>query len=179
MKVYNLACPLDHRFEGWFASEADCLAQQDKGMLACPLCDSTEIARMPSAPHIGKSGSSKETPTSTELTVPHTPATDHSSVSSGIGGSTSGDVLALTGGDHSQLEAQVQAAFLNGMRELMGRSEDVGDSFAEEARKIHYKESPERSIRGQTTLDEAEALREEGIEVMAMPMLPALKNTLQ
>jgi hypothetical protein len=65
------------------------------------------------------------------------------------------------------------------MRELMGRSEDVGGAFAEEARKIHYKESPERSIRGQTTLDEAEALREEGIEVMAMPMLPAFKNTLQ
>ena len=73
----------------------------------------------------------------------------------------------------------MQAAFLKGMRELMGRSEDVGNSFAEEARKIHYKESPERSIRGQTTLDEAEALREEGIEVMAMPMMPAFKNTLQ
>jgi hypothetical protein len=175
MKVYNLACPLDHRFEGWFSSEEDCLAQQDKGMLACPLCDSTEIARMPSAPHIGKSGSSKEITPSTDLTVPQTAATDHS----GINGSISGDVVAMTSGDHSQLEAQVQAAFLKGMRELMGRSEDVGGSFAEEARKIHYKESPERSIRGQTTLDEAEALREEGIEVMAMPMLPAFKNTLQ
>jgi hypothetical protein len=174
MKVYNLACPLNHRFEGWFASEEDCLAQQDKGMLACPICDSTEIARMPSAPHIAKSSSNKELASSTELTV--TPAaTDHDSLSSVI----SGDVVALTGRDHSQLEAQVQAAFLKGMRELMGRSEDVGNSFAEEARKIHYKETPERSIRGQTTLDEAEALREEGIEVMAMPMLPAFKNTLQ
>jgi hypothetical protein len=166
---------MDHRFEGWFASEEDCLAQQDKGMLACPMCDSTEIARMPSAPHIGKSGSSKESIASTELTVAPTATTDHSSVN----GTISGDVVALTGGDHSQLEAQVQAAFLKGMRELMGRSEDVGNSFAEEARKIHYKESPERSIRGQTTLDEAESLREEGIEVMAMPMLPAFKNTLQ
>lgn len=175
MKVYNLACPLDHRFEGWFASEEDCLAQQSKGMLACPICDSTEITRMPSAPHIAKSGSSKAVSTSTEMTVPASAAMDHSGVSGGV----SGDVVALTGGDHSQLEAQVQAAFLKGMRELMGRSEDVGSSFAEEARKIHYKESPERSIRGQTTLDEAEALRDEGIEVMAMPMLPALKNTLQ
>ena len=61
----------------------------------------------------------------------------------------------------------------------MGRSEDVGSAFAEEARKIHYKESPERSIRGQTTLDEAEALRDEGIEVMAMPLLPVFKDTLQ
>ena len=172
MKVYNLACPLNHRFEGWFASEEDCLAQQDKGMLACPICDSPEITRMPSAPHIAKSSLTQETSTSKELTVAHAPATDHS-------GASSGDVVAMTGSDHSQLEAKVQAAFLKGMRELMGRSEDVGSSFAEEARKIHYKESPERSIRGQTTLDEAEALREEGIEVMAMPMLPALKNTLQ
>ena len=161
MKVYNLACPQDHRFEGWFASEEDCLAQQDKGMLACPVCDSTEVTRMPSAPHIGKSSS-------TELSVPQTQSEN-----------LSGGVVALTGKDHSQLEAQVQAAFLKGMRELMGRSEDVGVSFADEARKIHYKESPERSIRGQTTLDEAEALREEGIDVLSMPMIPALKNTLQ
>ena len=161
MKVYNLACPLDHRFEGWFASEEDCLAQQGKGMLACPVCDSTEVTRMPSAPHISKS-------LSTELAVPK-PESEN----------LSGGVVALTGKDHSQLEAQVQAAFLKGMRELMGRSEDVGDSFADEARKIHYKESPERSIRGQTTLDEAEALREEGIDVLSMPMIPALKNTLQ
>ena len=161
MKVYNLACPLDHRFEGWFASEEDYLAQQDKSMLSCPVCDSAEITRMPSAPHIAKS-------TSTELSVPKTEIEN-----------MSGGVVALTGSDHSQLEAQVQAAFLKGMRELMGRSEDVGNSFADEARKIHYKESPERSIRGQTTLDEAEALREEGIDVLSMPMIPALKNTLQ
>ena len=55
----------------------------------------------------------------------------------------------------------------------------MGTAFAEEARKIHYKEAPERSIRGQTTLDEAESLREEGIEVLAVPVIPAFKNTLQ
>ncbi|WP_114689744.1 DUF1178 family protein [Polynucleobacter necessarius] len=163
MKVYNLACPLDHRFEGWFSSEEDCLAQQAKGILACPVCDSTEIVRMPSAPHIGKASP-------TDLIAPKS-NTETEEISSGV--------VALTGSDHSQLEAQVQAAFLKGMRELMGRSEDVGDSFADEARKIHYKESPERSIRGQTTFDEAEALREEGIDVLSMPMIPALKNTLQ
>jgi hypothetical protein len=130
---------------------------------------------MPSAPHIAKSGSNKEVASSTDLTIADPAATDKV----GISGSTSGDVVALTGNDHSQLEAQVQAAFLKGMRELMGRSEDVGNAFAEEARKIHYKESPERSIRGQTTLDEAEALRDEGIEIMPMPLIPAFKNTLQ
>ena len=161
MKVYNLACPHDHRFEGWFASEEDYLAQQDKSMLSCPVCDSAEITRMPSAPHISKSSS-------TELTIAKAESENPSS-----------GVVALTGSDHSQLEAQVQAAFLKGMRELMGRSEDVGNSFADEARKIHYKESPDRSIRGQTTLDEADALREEGIDVLSIPMIPALKNTLQ
>jgi hypothetical protein len=162
MKVYNLACPLDHRFEGWFVSEEDCLSQQEKGMLACPVCDSTEITRMPSAPHIAKSSNAV-------VNVVE-------DVNTNIG---SGEVVALTGNDHSHLEAQVQAAFLKGMRELMGKSEDVGTAFAEEARKIHYKEAPERSIRGQTTLDEAESLRDEGIEVLAVPIIPAFKNTLQ
>jgi hypothetical protein len=161
MKVYNLACPLDHRFEGWFSSEEDCLAQQEQGILACPICDSTQISRMPSAPHIAKSLSAAVVASGEEVGV------------------NSGEVVALTGNDHSQLEAQVQAAFLKGMRELMGKSEDVGTAFAEEARKIHYKEAPERSIRGQTTLDEAESLREEGIEVLAVPIMPAFKNTLQ
>jgi len=87
MKVYNLACPLDHRFEGWFASEEDCLAQQEKGMLACPLCDSVEISRMPSAPHIARSVPGKELAPSTELTV-----------SKADKGNLSGDVVALTGG---------------------------------------------------------------------------------
>ena len=161
MKVYNLACPLDHRFEGWFSSEEDCLAQQEQGILACPICDSTQISRMPSAPHIAKSSSSAVVASGEDVGV------------------SSGEVVALTGNDHSQLEAQVQAAFLKGMRELMGKSEDVGTAFAEEARKIHYKEAPERSIRGQTTVDEAESLREEGIEVLAVPIMPAFKNTLQ
>ena len=173
MKVYNLSCSFDHRFEGWFSSEEDCLNQQASGMLACPLCNSTDITRMPSAPHIAKSHA-KETPvqssgTSSALTNPST-VESHPNQN---------EVAAVTRADHSQLEAQVQAAFLKGMQELMSRSEDVGSEFAEEARKIHYKESPERSIRGSTTVDEVESLREEGIEILALPALPLLKNTLQ
>jgi hypothetical protein len=172
MKVYNLSCSFDHRFEGWFASEEDCLTQQASGMLACPLCNSTAITRMPSAPHIAKShfkedeGQRSETVALTKLS----PAENQPNQN---------EVAAITRTDHSQLQAQVQAAFLNGVRELMNRSEDVGSGFAEEARKIHYKESPERSIRGQTTADEAESLREEGIEVLSLPVIPLLKNTLQ
>lgn len=173
MKVYNLSCSFDHRFEGWFASEEDCVTQQANGMLTCPLCNSTAITRMPSAPHIAKSHTQSEAAqgksSSTELALANPESKQPSK----------DDLVAVTRTDHAQLEAQVQAAFLNGMRELMSRSEDVGSAFAEEARKIHYKESPERSIRGHTTVDEAESLRDEGIEVLSLPALPLLKNTLQ
>ncbi|MEY2661971.1 MAG: hypothetical protein RIQ35_288 [Pseudomonadota bacterium] len=172
MRVYNLSCSFDHRFEGWFSSEEDCLTQQATGMLACPLCNSTAITRLPSAPRIAKSqtkeGSEQSGETSALTQV--NPAQSQPSQN---------NVASVTRADHSQLEAQVQAAFLNGVRELMSRSEDVGSEFAEEARKMHYKESPERSIRGHTTADEAESLREEGIEVLSLPAMPHFKNTLQ
>jgi hypothetical protein len=51
-------------------------------------------------------------------------------------------------------------------------AENVGPRFAEEARKIHYKESEERSIYGHASADDAKALIEEGIEVHPLPRLP-------
>ena len=141
MKVYNLSCSFDHRFEGWFASEDDCLTQQASGMLACPLCNSTAITRMPSAPHIARSNTKEGAWQSSETSA-------LTKVSPTQIQPSQNEVAAVTRADHGQLEAKVQAAFLNGMRELMNRSEDVGSGFAEEARKMHYKESPERSIRG-------------------------------
>jgi hypothetical protein len=173
MKVYNLSCSFDHRFEGWFASEEDCLNQQASGMLACPLCNSTEVTRMPSAPHIAKAHAKEN----------RVQGSGDSSALAKLNPTENqpnqNEVAAVTRADHSQLEAQVQAAFLKGMHELMSRSEDVGSEFAEEARRIHYKESPERSIRGSSTADEVESLRDEGIEILALPALPLLKNTLQ
>lgn len=60
MKVYNLACDLEHHFEGWFASEDDFLSQQVSGRLCCPVCDSAHVSRLPSAPHIGGKVSTEE-----------------------------------------------------------------------------------------------------------------------
>jgi hypothetical protein len=61
----------------------------------------------------------------------------------------------------------------------MANTVDVGARFAEEARRIHYGEVDMRAIRGQATRDEAIALVEEGIEVMSIPVPPALKGPLQ
>ena len=56
---------------------------------------------------------------------------------------------------------------------LLSGCEDVGPRFAEEARKIHYADAPPRSIRGQASAEEYEALRDEGIEVFCLPLLKA------
>lgn len=74
---------------------------------------------------------------------------------------------------------QVQAQFMRALREVLEKTENVGDRFAEEARRIHYNEAPARSIRGVTTAEDARALVEEGIEVMPLPVPTALKGPLQ
>ena len=72
-----------------------------------------------------------------------------------------------------------QAAFLKALRHVVANTEDVGDRFASQARAMHYGDAEPRSIRGQATPREATELMEEGIDVMALPMPAALKETLQ
>jgi hypothetical protein len=73
----------------------------------------------------------------------------------------------------------LQARWLQVVRHVIENSEDVGERFADEARRIHYGESAERAIRGQASADEREALREEGIEVHPLPLPALFKDTLQ
>ena len=147
MKVLNLRCAHDHRFEGWFASDQDFLSQGERGLLGCPLCDDKTISRLPSAPRLNVSGGR-------------------------------GD--ALSPPDRAEVErARAQGRWLRAVRELVSNTEDVGDRFPEEARRMHYGESAERAIRGRASAADAEALRDEGIEVVAMPVPESLKGTVQ
>jgi hypothetical protein len=68
--------------------------------------------------------------------------------------------VAVVGGDGQVLKL---------MRRLVAETENVGRAFPEEARKIHYDEAPKRGIRGQATHEEAEELRDEGIDFMSLP----------
>ncbi len=52
---------------------------------------------------------------------------------------------------------------------IEANSEDVGENFAKEARKIHDGDAPERSIIGQAKLEDAKALIEDGIPVAPLP----------
>jgi hypothetical protein len=76
---------------------------------------------------------------------------------------------------HAEL-AELQARMLRAMREIVAQTEDVGERFAEQARAMHHGDIEHRNIRGRTTAEEAVALLEEGVEVLPLPMLPALKD---
>ena len=147
MKVYNLSCDQNHGFEGWFSSEQDFLSQSDRQLIACPICDSANIRRLPSAPHLSLS----QTPAAS---VP------------------AGDV-------RNNSVTERQSAFLEMARYVLQNTEDVGERFTEEARRIHYNEVPNHGIRGIATPSQRDALAEEGIEVMELALPALLKQPLQ
>ncbi|MDE2145202.1 MAG: DUF1178 family protein [Burkholderiales bacterium] len=150
MKVLDLRCANGHGFEGWFASDDDYMDQNGRGLIECPLCADRVISRLPSAPRLNLSGAREPAPPAGALASRAAPA-----------------------------PADLQAAWLAGVRELLARTEDVGLRFAEEARRIHYGEAEARGIRGQATPEQREALREEGIETVAIPLPRALEGPLQ
>ena len=69
--------------------------------------------------------------------------------------------------------------WLQTVRHLMANTEDVGERFADEARRIQYGEVPQRGIRGQATPEQREALQDEGIDVVPLPIPAGLKEPLQ
>jgi hypothetical protein len=69
--------------------------------------------------------------------------------------------------------AAVQEQLLEALKASVRDSENVGQRFPEEARKIHYKEAPVRSIRGVATVKETHDLLDEGIVVIPLPVPPS------
>lgn len=162
MKVLDLHCSLDHRFEGWFASEDDFQSQLARALVACPVCGDKAIHKALSAPRLNLGAREPQAPG-----TPNLPATASGQASSST---------AMVAGNAPQA---LQAAWLRMVREVMASTEDVGERFAEEARRMHYGETDERSIRGQATRQEAVELLEEGIAVLPLPVPAGLKGPLQ
>lgn len=68
------------------------------------------------------------------------------------------------------VEAQRHAVMLSKFRSMIETThENVGENFAEEARKIHYGEVEERGIYGKATGEEVMDLIEEGVEIAPLP----------
>ena len=160
MKVFNLQCAAQHGFEGWFASEDDFQQQLARQLVSCPLCNDTGITKLPSAPRLNLGA---KAPSKTEPKPSHAASPGAAPTQTPAGA----EVQAL------------QAAWMKTVRHLVANTEDVGPRFAEEARRMHHGEAPERGIRGQASADEREALREEGIDVMQLPLPDFAKEPLQ
>lgn len=73
----------------------------------------------------------------------------------------------------------LQTQWVDAVRHMLDRTDDVGERFPEEARRIHYGEIEARGIRGQASAEERRALIDEGIEIMSLPMPAALKGPVQ
>ncbi|QHE85456.1 DUF1178 family protein [Hydrogenophaga sp. BPS33] len=162
MKVLDLQCAHHHGFEGWFGSEEDFTSQLERGLVTCPLCGDAQIHKKLSAPRLNLRVGRQE---------PEAAAAPPSADTR----------TAVTMSNHGATPelAAMQARVLKALREVMANTEDVGVRFAEEARAMHSGEVAHRQIRGQASPQEALELMEEGIEVIALPMIPAIKETLQ
>jgi len=144
MIIYDLCCDNEHQFEGWFRSAADFEARAGRHLIGCPQCDSHNIRRVPSAVAIFGQGN----PDGTGGLARKSPSSGMAVMPAGT---------------------QIMAAYRQLVSALMANSEDVGKSFAAEARKIHYHQAPSRAIRGDATASDLESLADEGINVMHLP----------
>ena len=48
MITYDLQCSQGHIFEGWFENDKSYKGQKKKGLLTCPVCNETDVIRVPS-----------------------------------------------------------------------------------------------------------------------------------
>jgi hypothetical protein len=146
MIIYNLNCDNNHQFEGWFHNAKAFESQLEDELICCPQCDSVNVRRVPSAVAIGgHHAKQKES----------SPSSSQSSQSTAV----------MPAG------TQAMVMYRQLVKTIVSQSEDVGTAFADEARKIHYNEAPERPIRGEATVEECEALRDEGINVVQLPLI--------
>ena len=149
MIIFDLVCEQNHSFEGWFKSLLNFENQLGRGLISCPSCGSREIKRIPSTVHLGKTGKKE-------------------SDINGRNPSVSKSVSKV----HVVDSPATALAAMQGLIALItSQCEDVGREFAEEARRIHYAEAPERPIRGEVSQKEYNKLHEEGIDVLLLPRI--------
>jgi hypothetical protein len=147
MILYELKCKRGHLFEGWFRDSAAYDTQAKARKIVCPVCGDKKVGKALMTPRLGR-GKAKDP------AQPPTPA----------------------GGTDKMVNVQ-QAEMLKALRAMRKQIEQncdyVGERFPEEARRIHYGETEQRGIYGEASDSDADALKEEGIEVGKVPWIPS------
>lgn len=150
MIVFDMQCGEGHRFEGWFGSSADYESQKKRLLLACPVCSSEQIEKVPSPTRINVGAAAP-----VEMRKPQALAPKENAAAG------TRDPIALA-----------QILYSKMVDELLTKTEDLGNKFPEEARRMFYNETPARPIRGIATQEEHDALVDEGIPVARIPIPP-------
>ena len=144
---YSLICSNDHQFEGWFRSYEDYNNQVNSKLIDCPICGNNNIQKGLMAPAVQSSKNKKRNQES-QNNIPKK-STENPTI--------------VANSDH------LRVAF-NMLRKYVEKNcENVGNNFAQEARKISKGEASERDIYGKATVEEVEKLHEEGIDVASIP----------
>ena len=147
MIKYSLTCKQQHTFEGWFSNSKDFDDQKQRGLVTCPFCDTPSIEKSLMAPAVSTRKSNVRNETGSATNAPITK--EYTDAMNKI----------------REIRDQVQA-----------NSENVGNKFPEEARKIHYGEAEKRGIYGEASPDDVKELVDEGVEIVPLPVLPEDNN---
>ena len=158
---YELYCDQAHEFDGWFKDSAAFDKLAGAGLVECPHCGPAKVAKRLMAPAIPKKGRPAR---NTKAEAPPAPVPEAPTAPP--------SPPALPAAALAAMPAEMRAMLRHLRTEVEKNCDYVGADFAEEARKIHHGEAEARGIFGEASEDEAEALREEGIEVARIPWVP-------
>ena len=140
MIVFDVTCANEHTFEGWFKDSETFDAQLVAGEVVCPVCGDSHVRKGLAAPRLGGLRKGRDAPAP----------------------------VAAMGAADGKLDEYLKAVHAL-KQHIEANSENVGERFPEEARKIHYGETEARSIFGEATAEEAEELHDEGVEFHRIP----------
>jgi hypothetical protein len=163
MISYSLCCERGHHFDSWFQDSAAYEKQVKRGLVSCPVCESTKIEKAIMAPRIARKRRG-EAPAPPSETPAEAPATTPAAVQSAP--------MPLMSAAERELRSKIKE-----LHEHIAKNADhVGNKFPDEARKMHYGESKPRPIYGEASPKEAKELIEEGIDITPLPVLPDDRN---
>ena len=164
---YQLRCENGHGFDGWFRDSAAFEKQAAAGFVECPSCASVKVERALMAPAIPKKGrAARNARPDAPPPEPPKPQADAAATPPPPA------VPALPPAIAARMPAELRAALAKLRAEVEKNCDYVGRDFAEEARKIHRGEAEPRGIYGETSPEDAAALREEGVEFTSVPWVP-------
>lgn len=167
MKVFDLHCENGHIFEGWFSNQADFDNQIARGILCCPMCDSPKVHKKITAARLKRKSNTNgrlvQKPFSAEVTAVDAGRPNNQPANPRKTPEQNAEKISP-----ENLET-LKAHYFALARHLARHSEDVGENFAAEARRIHAGDAPQRAIRGQSNWQQTQELLEEGIAVLPLP----------